>query len=58
MRRVKSSEKMKTENEPGVKVKTEARPVKAEDRSVKTPETKSVFSRLGATEQVKQGVSR
>lgn len=58
VRRVKSSEKIKIENEPVVKVKTEGRPVKAEERSAKTPETKSVFSRLGATEQVKPGVSR
>ena len=59
VRRVKSSEKIKTENEPLVKVKTEGRPVKTEERpSVKSPESKSVFSRLGASEQVKQGVSR
>ena len=59
VRRVKSSEKIKIENEPAVKVKTEGRQSeKSEERAVKTPETKSVFSRLGATEQVKQGVSR
>ena len=62
VRRVKSSEKIKTESEPLVKkVKTEgSRPVKTEERpsSVKSPESKSVFSRLGASEQVKQGVGR
>ena len=59
VRRVKSSEKIKTENETVVKVKTEVRPVKTEERpTVKSPESKSVFSRLGASEQVKQGVSR
>ena len=59
VRRVKSSEKIKTESEPVVKVKTEVRPVKTEERvAVKSPESKSVFSRLGASEQVKQGVSR
>ena len=52
VRRVKSSEKIKTETESVVKVKTEGRSVN------KIPETKSVFSRLGATEQSKQGVSR
>jgi len=51
VRRVKSSEKIKTEDEPVVKVKTEG-------NVVKSSETKSVFSRLGATEQVKHGVSR
>ena len=51
VRRVKSSEKIKTEDEPVVKVKTEG-------NLVKSSETKSVFSRLGATEQVKHGVGR
>ena len=47
VRRVSTVEKIKTEVEPVVKVKTEGKPATV----VKAPESKSVFSRLGATEQ-------
>ena len=47
VRRVSTVEKIKTEAEPVVKVKTEGKSVTVN----KAPESKSVFSRLGATEQ-------
>ena len=47
VRRVSTVEKIKTEVEPVVKVKTEGKSATV----VKAPESKSVFSRLGATEQ-------
>jgi len=47
VRRVSTVEKIKTEAEPVVKVKAEGKSVTVN----KAPESKSVFSRLGATEQ-------
>ena len=47
VRRVSTVEKIKTEAEPVVKVKTEGKSATVN----KAPESKSVFSRLGATEQ-------
>ena len=47
VRRVSTVEKIKTEVEPVVKVKTEGKSATVN----KAPESKSVFSRLGATEQ-------
>ena len=47
VRRVSTVEKIKTEVEPVVKVKTEGKSA----TSNKAPESKSVFSRLGATDQ-------
>ena len=47
VRRVSTVEKIKTEVEPVVKVKTEGKSASVN----KAPESKSVFSRLGATEQ-------
>ena len=47
VRRVSTVEKIKTEAEPVVKVKTEGKSATVN----KAPESKSVFSRLGAAEQ-------
>ena len=47
VRRVSTVEKIKTEDEPVVKVKTEGKSATGN----KASESKSVFSRLGATEQ-------
>ena len=47
VRRVSTVEKIKTEVEPVVKVKTEGKSATVN----KAPESKSVFSRLGATDQ-------